>query len=119
MSTNAQVNAAALQVFFGLSARWSLTGRQERILLGDPPLSTYCRWKRSKRGRLTVSTLERISHLAAIARALSKLLPPKQADAWMAKPNEAFDGRSALAVMIETGIPGLLTVRRYLEAECH
>jgi len=77
-----RVASAALQSFFNLSQRWGLSPAQERILLGDPPASTFFKWKAEKRaGRLGRDTLDRVSFLLGIHKALNILLPSAQAAA--------------------------------------
>ena len=116
-----RVASAALQAFFNLSQRWELTAAQERILLGDPPTSTFFRWKASKHAaRLGRDTLDRVSYLLGIHKALNILLPSAAAaDQWVKKPNEAplFGGHSALERMLGGSVADLADVRRYLDAQ--
>lgn len=116
-----RVASAALQSFFNLSERWGLSPAQERILLGDPPASTFFKWKAEKRaGRLGRDTLDRVSFLLGIHKALNILLPSAQAaDQWVKKPNDAplFGGRTALEHMLGGSVADLADVRRFLDAE--
>lgn len=116
-----RVASAALQAFFNLSQRWELTAAQERVLLGDPPTSTFFRWKASKHAaRLGRDTLDRVSYLLGIHKALNILLPSAAAaDQWVKKPNEAplFGGQSALERMLSGSVVDLADVRRYLDAQ--
>ncbi|AGA92111.1 Protein of unknown function (DUF2384) [Thioflavicoccus mobilis 8321] len=113
--------SAALQAFFNLSARWGLSARQERTLLGSPPESTFYKWKAEKTApRLGRDVLERVSYLLGIAKALNILLPsPRAADEWVKKPNAAplFHGQSALDRMLGGSLVDLADVRRYLDAQ--
>ena len=116
-----RLSSAALQAFFNLTARWGLTAAQERILLGSPPESTFFKWKAERTARrLGRDTLERISYLLGIAKALNILLPsPRAADEWVTKPNAAplFHGQSALDRMLGGSLIDRADVRRYLEAQ--
>ena len=116
-----RLSSAALQAFFNLTARWGLTAAQERILLGSPPESTFFKWKAERTARrLGRDTLERISYLLGIAKALNILLPsPRAADEWVTKPNAAplFHGQSALDRMLGGSLIDLADVRRYLDAQ--
>jgi hypothetical protein len=116
-----RVASAALQSFFNLSQRWGLSPAQERILLGDPPASTFFKWKAEKRaGRLGRDTLDRVSFLLGIHKALNILLPSAQAaDQWVKKHNDAplFGGRTALEHMLGGSVADLADVRRFLDAE--
>ena len=69
--------------------------------------------------RLKRDTLERLSYLLGIYKALQILLPAAAAaDAWVKKPNSAplFGGRSALDRMLGGNVADLVAVRQYLDA---
>lgn len=115
-----RVGKAALQLFFSLAERWQLSTEEGRTLLGQPAESTYFSWKKYRHGRLSHDTLERISYLAGIHKALRILLPTeKQANEWLRKPNNAsmFGGRTALERMLGGNVVDLADVRRYLDAQ--
>ena len=112
-------NSVALKAFFGITDKWQLTSEQERILLGTTP-ATFYRWKKEKDGSLSKDTLERISYILGIYKALRILLPSeKSAVEWIKKPNKAplFGGRSALDRLLIGRVIDLADVRRYLDAE--
>jgi hypothetical protein len=113
----AQVNAVALKAFFNLANEWSL-GRDEQItLLGGPSVRTFYRWKAGDVAALPRDTLERISVLLGIYKALEILLPPpERAHAWVKRANKAFGGATALEVMLKGRVDDLYAVRRYLDA---
>jgi hypothetical protein len=109
----------ALRTFFAIAQAWRLTNEEAMRLLGEPGRSTYFEWKRASDGRLDRDTLERISYLLGIYKALQILLPdPAAADAWVRKPNAApmFGGQSALARMLSGNVADLYVVRQYLDA---
>ncbi len=116
-----RVASAALQVFFNLSDRWGLQAKDERVLLGEPAQSTFFEWKASKSAnKLNRDTLDRISYLMGIHKALNILLPtPRAADEWLKKPNNAplFGGDTALNRMLGGSLTDLADVRRYLDAQ--
>lgn len=116
-----RIASAALQGFFNLSERWGLTAGQERTLLGDPPESTFYKWKAERTARrLGRDVLDRISYVLGIYKALHMLLPsPRAADEWVKKPNQAplFHGDSALTRMLGGSLVDLADVRRYLDAQ--
>jgi len=116
-----RVASAALQFFFGLSERWGLQTKQERILLGYPPSSTFFAWKSNKTApRLSNDTLDRISYLMGIYKSLNILLPSRQAaNEWIKKPNNAplFGGEPALNRMLGGKLTDLADVRRYLDGQ--
>lgn len=115
-----KVSAPVLRTFFRIADAWSL-GNKERIkLLGNPPKSTFYRWKQGENVVLSQDTLERLSYIFGIYAALQVLLPkPEAAHAWIKKPNSAplFGGRSALERMLSGQVADLYIVRQYLDAQ--
>jgi uncharacterized protein (DUF2384 family) len=117
--TATKKNAIALKAFFGITHKWGLSSEQESTLLGVP-LSTLYRWKSKKEGSLGSDTLERISYILGIYKALRILLPTEEAaNQWIHKPNSAplFNGQSALDKLMKGHVIDLADVRRYLDAE--
>ena len=112
--------APALRSFFRLAEYWKLRIAEQRKLLGDPPESTFYKWKRQQEGSLSRDTIERISYLLGIWKSLQILFPdPAQADAWLRQPNQAalFGGDSALQRMLSGNVADLYVVRQYLDAQ--
>lgn len=110
----------ALRAFFELAEYWKLRIADQRKLLGDPPESTFYKWKRRREAVLARDTIERISYLLGIWKSLQILFPdPAQADAWLHKPNLAplFGGHSALERMLSGNVADLYVVRQYLDAQ--
>lgn len=106
-----------LEAFFKIAELWSLTGDQQIILLGSPARSTFFKWKKEG-GILSADTLERISHLVSIYKALQILFEnPEAADKWLHKANRYFDGQSALEVMLGGKVTDIYAVRAYLDAQ--
>lgn len=117
--SSANKNAIALKAYFGITHKWKLSAEEERILLGATP-ATFYRWKKNKDGSLTQDTLERISYVLGIYKALRILLPTEDAaNKWIKKPNTAplFGGKSALDKLLVGRVIDLADVRRYLDAE--
>ena len=114
------LSGPALRAFFRIAETWGLTAEQERVLLGSPGRSTYFRWKKQRVGVLSRDTLERISYLLGIYKALHILFPdPAQADGWIRRANAAplFGGASALDRMLAGQVGDLQLVRQYLDAQ--
>lgn len=110
----------ALRSFFRLAEAWQLRVAEQRKLLGDPPESTFYKWKREQDGAPGRDVVERISYLLGIFKALQILFPdPAQADAWLRKSNQAalFGGHSALERMLSGNVADLFVVRQYLDAQ--
>jgi hypothetical protein len=108
----------ALRTFFRIADAWRLSGDEARILLGSPPRSTFYAWKKAGQGQLDRDTLERVSYILGIYKALQILLPdPAAADAWVRKPNSAplFAGQPALQRMLSGNVADLYVVRQYLD----
>lgn len=114
------LSGTALSAFFNISAAWGLSADDERLLLGTPPRSTFFKWKSERSAKLGADTLERISYVMGIYKALHILLPNTEAaDAWVKKTNTAslFGGKPALERMRGGRVVDLADVRRYLDAE--
>lgn len=110
----------ALRAFFKIAEVWNLKNTEARRLLGDPPESTFFKWKKTHRGTLSRDVLERISYILGIFKALEILFPdPTRADAWIHKSNTAvpFGGQSALERMLSGNVADLFVVRSYLDAQ--
>lgn len=115
-----KVSSPALRTFFRIAAAWKLGNKEQITLLGNPPRSTFFRWKHAKGVALPKDTLERISYVFGIYAALQVLLPKSEAaDTWIKKPNAAplFGGRSALDRMLSGQVGDLYLVRQYLDAQ--
>lgn len=113
--------AAGLRAFFRITDQWGLSVPEAIKLLGEPSRATYFKWKRDpENASLGRDTLERLSYILGIHKALQILLPETQsADAWVKKPNSAapFGGRSALERMLSGNVSDLYAVRQYLDAQ--
>lgn len=110
----------ALRAYFAIARAWGLKNAEARRLLGDPPESTWYKWKKRQDGSPGRDVLERISYVLGIFKALQVLFPdPTRADAWLRKPNDAlpFGGGSALARMLSGNVADLFVVRSYLDAQ--
>ncbi|MGH8250730.1 MAG: MbcA/ParS/Xre antitoxin family protein [Steroidobacteraceae bacterium] len=111
---------SALRAFFNIASAWELSTAQQRVLLGNPPPSTFFKWKKEGRGALSRDVLERISYVLGIYKDLQILIPvPERADRWISSPNTApmFGGQSALDRMLGGNVADLYSVRQYLDAQ--
>ncbi|EIF35595.1 Protein of unknown function (DUF2384) [Burkholderia sp. Ch1-1] len=118
--TLTEMSAAGLRAFFNIARDWDLSAEEQIVLLGSPGRSTYFKWKAApETARLGRDTLERLSLLLGIYKALQILLPQASAaDTWIKRPNSAppFGGRRALDRMLAGNISDLVAVRQYLDA---
>lgn len=112
-----RVDTVALKAFFKLATEWGLGADDQLTLLGQPSRRTFYRWRAGDVAGLPPDTIERISVLLGIYKALHILLPLRErANAWVKRKNEAFGGRSALEVMRQGRVDDLYQVRRHLDA---
>ena len=110
------VTKTAMKVFFNITSAWGLKPQEEKTLLGDPPNSTFYKWRNGEGPALSRDTLERVSYVLGIYKALRLLFPTEeQAIAWPKKTSRDFAGQSALTVMLGGSITDLADVRRYLD----
>ena len=108
---------AELEAFFSMADRWGLSTDDQILLLGSPGRSTFFKWKKEG-GNLPADTLERLSHLLSIWKALRILFTDdRQGEEWIRRSNRYFDGASALEVMLEGSLTSIYRVRRYLDAQ--
>jgi hypothetical protein len=115
-----RLSAPGLKAFFRIAGLWGLSGEEQMTLLGLTSRSTFFNWRRDPPVSLSKDTLERISYVLGIYKALRILLPDdKAADAWVRQPNTAtlFGGRSALERMLSGQVADLFVVRQYLDAQ--
>jgi hypothetical protein len=111
---------AGLRAFEKIAELWKLSVAQQLTLLGIASRSTYFKWRKDAHARLPRDTLERLSYLLGIYKALQLLLPDSRAaDEWIHKPNDAppFGGSSALERMLSGNVADLYVVRQYLDAQ--
>lgn len=120
-SAQKSLSGPALRTFFRIAKLWSLSVDEQMTLLGLSARSTFFKWKKNPDVVLPRDTLERISYIVGIYRALQILLPDERAaDEWLKRPNTAplFGGRSALDRLMGGQVADLYLVRQYLDAEC-
>ena len=117
-----RVSGPGLRTFLAIADRYGIPTRARVALLGEPSNSTYHEWVRKARAEaplaLPLDTLTRISGILGIHKALGILFPIEaEAMTWLKGPHrgEVFGGQAPIDVMIEGGLDGILTVRRYLD----
>ncbi len=120
VSTGAQFSVAEVHAMqravVNLAERWGMNDDQMAVLLGGISSRTYARWKVGSLGRPTVDTAARLSNLMGIHKALRLLFKDtSRGYAWIKLPNDAFEERSALDIMLGGQLTDLMRVRRYLD----
>lgn len=116
----AVAGGAGLRAFTRIAELWHLSIAEQLSLLGITSRSTYFKWRKEAQPKLPRDTLERLSYLMGIYKALQLLLPDAHAaDDWIRRPNDApqFGGKSALERMLSGNVADLYTVRQYLDAQ--
>lgn len=108
---------AMQRAFVKLAALWEITDEQAAVLMGDISVRTWRRWKVGDLGRAGIDVAARLSNLMGIHKALRLLFKePARGYGWIKRPNDVFDGVSALDIMLGGQITDLMRVRRYLDA---
>ena len=114
------LSGPGLRSFFRIADLWSLSVEEQMTLLGLTARSTFFKWKKHPNTVLPKDTLERISYILGIYKALQLLLPNDQAaDEWVRCPNAAagFGSQSALDRMLSGQVADLFVVRQCLDAQ--
>ena len=116
VKTRERLSQSAADGYIAITDKWGFSAEQKSELLGISRSKLYCLSTGS--GVLTQDQLTRISYVVGIYKALHILLSTKQADKWMSGANDdrLLAGRSPIDYVLQFGIPGLLNVRRLLDA---
>ncbi len=114
------MSRVAVKLFLGITDEWSLTDEQRCTLAGLGTRTTLHNWRQKlavgEPIKLGKDTLERLSYLAGIYKAVQLLFAdPTQWKNWVRKPNRDFGGASALERMLGGRVVDLVDVRRYLD----
>lgn len=113
-----RLTPAALEALRSLATAWKLTSQEAADLI-SVSVSTWERirassWKQS----LSQDQLMRVSALVGIYKGLHLLFADAMADRWVRLRNAGplFANRTPIAAMREEGIPGMLEIRRHVDA---
>jgi uncharacterized protein (DUF2384 family) len=107
----------ALRTFERIADRWRLSGVERERVLG----LTHSKYHRVKadpdRAVLSPDTVERVSHVLGIFKALQVLFPDAvRADGWIDRPSLRLGGESARSRLTSGRFTDLVDLRRYLDA---
>ncbi|MEM8572507.1 MAG: MbcA/ParS/Xre antitoxin family protein [Pseudomonadota bacterium] len=109
---------ALVRTTIRLFRAWQLSDAEARVLLGGLPARTWARWKGGQFGRFDRDLRMRMAHLMGIHKGLRYLFKePARGYAWIRKPNAAFEGQSALDIMMRGELSDLAALRDWLNAE--
>lgn len=114
------LSGTGLRTFFRIAELWELSVREKMTLLGISSRSTFYRWRNTPNISLPETTLQRISYVLAIYKALQVLLPNEHAaNRWIKEPNLSplFAGKAPLDLVLADQVSGLRVVRQYLDAQ--
>jgi len=114
----ARLTPAALEALKSIAKAWRLSGQEAAELLGISP-STWDRirgkgWRQS----LSQDQLMRVSAMIGIFKGLHLLFADDMADRWVRLRNSGafFANLTPVEAMRERGIPGMIDIRRYVDA---
>lgn len=114
-----RLSPAAIAGFLRIMEMWNIRDAHARQLLGGLSSGSYHGFKKQAGARvLAQDALTRISLAIGIFKALNILYSEPLADSWVALPNRngLFRGSTPLEFMLQRGLPGMLEVRRLLDA---
>lgn len=110
----------ALRAFFRIAGAWSLDDQEQMCVLGISKIVLLRAWRGGGLTGFNAETLERISLVIGIFKAINTMLPNAgRAHAWMRKSNKAplLRGQSAVAFIVQGNLNDLRALRTYLDAE--
>lgn len=109
-----------LRTFFHICEKWRVSPERQVLILRCRDGITLDAWQRGDYAEVSDDVLIRISYVLGIYKAHHTMFPDERnADGWVTAPNNAplFAGRSAIELMVEGGVAGLVSVRSYLDAQ--
>ena len=117
-ATRKRLSPAAIAAFFQIVEKWDVKNEEAMLLLGGISHGRYYALKKTGRGVLTQDELTRVSLLIGIFKALNILFQQRLANQWMSRPNSnpLFHDAPPLETIKNGGVPGMLEVRRLLDA---
>jgi uncharacterized protein (DUF2384 family) len=117
-ATRTRLSPAAISAFFAIVEKWDLRNEDAMALLGGASHGRYYELKKTRKSVLSQDELTRISLLIGIFKALNILFSQRLANQWTSRPNSnpMFNNAAPLDVLIRAGVPGMLSVRRLLDA---
>jgi hypothetical protein len=107
-------------LFLAITEQWGLTEEERCTLAGLASRTTLHTWRAKIEAgdavKLSPNTLERLSYIAGIYKAIQILFSdPAAWKGWVRKPNRDFGGEPVLKRMLAGRVVDLADVRRYLD----
>jgi hypothetical protein len=98
---------------------WELDTVTQALLLGlsEGTRATVARYRKGQPMSDQRDVLERVGNLLGIHKSLQLLYPhnPEMRNSWVKARNRLLDNRTPLEVMVEHGLPGIVTVRSFTD----
>ena len=99
---------------------WEVSSNDQIILLSLPektPVRSIRKFRQCTPFPDTEILNERLEHIIGIAEALRTTYPrnANMGPQWMNKPIQRFGGKTAIRLILEDGLKGLITVRAHLD----
>lgn len=116
--TRTRLSRPGIEAFFAIVEKWGLRNEDAMALLGGTSHGRYYELKRRRKGILSQDELTRISLLIGIFKSLNILFNPRLANEWPSRPNSnpMFNDAPPMELLVRGGVPGMLSVRRLLDA---
>lgn len=122
-ATRALLSPSAIAAFFAIVEKWQLRNEDAMTLLGGTSNGRFYELKKNalkknRKGLLSQDELTRVSLLIGIFKALNILFNQRLANQWTSRSNSnpMFNGAPPLQFLTRAGVPGMLGVRRLLDA---
>jgi len=116
---NPELVGPAIRAFAAVASAWCLTDSERTSILEQPMHVLLTVLPKEDQGDLRAQTMERVSYVLGIYRALHTIFPDQeQADGWLRRPNASalIKGRPALVLMCSGRLEDLASVRAHLDA---
>jgi uncharacterized protein (DUF2384 family) len=117
-TTRSRLSRPEIEAFFAIVEKWDLRNEDAMALLGGTSHGRYYELKKNRKGLLSQDELTRISLLIGIFKALNILFSQRLANQWTSRPNSnpMFNDAPPLELLMRGGVPGMISVRRLLDA---
>jgi uncharacterized protein (DUF2384 family) len=118
VATRKRLSTAAIEAFFKIAELWHLKNEDAMALLGGASHGRFYELKKSHSGVLAQDELTRVSLLIGTFKALNILFGRELANQWVSRPNSnpLFHNAPPLTLLIQGGVPGMMSVRRMLDS---
>jgi hypothetical protein len=113
-----EVLNVSLSAFWNIMGQWGVDSEDQISLIGIKTDLSCDDMKKINVSSLSSEMIERIFLVLKIYKYLEILFPNReQSNAWIKKSNDAFDGKTALMVILSDNKKGLVTVAEYLNSQ--